>query len=585
MKPDDPRRALLDASVTTGGVSITGSGESPAAGALGLSPHDGAAASNSWAVDAAHTASGHAVLSNDPHLQHLSPGVFYLRAARDARELQRLGCDGAWRSPGAHRGFGRNVAWGMTTSFVNSQDLMRMKTPAGRDDVYELDGALVPFEHIEQTYIVSKKKTVKDVWRATRFGPVLPEGYPGVRADDPLALSWGNLMPGPQNAHVITGFFDLAAAHDVTEAGHAVEKLRGAGMNVLLAFTDGSVAYRNASLPPLRPAGEWGRMPRDGSTSANAFTGFLPAEEMPKVDAPASGYIVAANQRVVGDADPRTSSVGTTAVPPSRAARIHERIDALLARREKPTVDELLAIQQDTTSFEARELVAKLGALCPDHDSPFCVGVRAFDGDFSIGSTTALPYVLFLDELGTQVVKSFELAGDEALIELVGTSIPVRNAIALDLSSGRAPVLVTTAVAQRAMTRARDRLFDALGNDPAKWRYGRMHTLQFKGKRFAAAPIFGSYFVSPKHEESGDSSTIRAETGLPIQGGACLRMIVEMSSPPVARMTLDTGQSGNPSDPHYMDQYDAWSKGAPPNFPTARVDVEAVTQKRLELLP
>jgi penicillin amidase len=583
LPPGDLRRAFIDAPVTSGGVSITGAGETQGA-ELSISPGGDLAASNSWAVDAAHTASGHAVLANDPHLGHMAPGVFYL-AHLETPDFTVAGAT-LPGGPIVAIGFGKHVAWGMTVSYADAQDLLVIKRPPGRDDVYEVDSELVPFERVEQTFVVGKgKKTITETWLGTRFGPLLPPGYPGARADDPLALHWGALQPGENNAQPVTGFVELAASRDAAEAGRAVEKIRGSGQNVLLAFTDGSIAYRLAAMTPRRPGGDTGRLPRDGSRAASAFSGFLSLDEQPQVTKPKSGYLVAANQRVVGDDDARVASVGTTAVPPSRAQRIHERIDSLLARPEKPTVDDLLAIQQDVRSVEAQAASQRLGALCPttSTEAALCDAVRRFDGTFSTDSLTALPYALLLEAVSEELVRAFGVT-DEELVPQVARSIPLRNALGRALLSTHPQILLDAPLMERAARHAREQLEKRAGKTPADWRYGKLHTLQPKGA-LAKAPLFGGFFTSEAHEEPGDSTAVRAEAGLPVTYGACLRMIVELSDPPVARLTLDTGQSGHPRNPHYMDQYEDWSKGAPRKLPTVRSEVESAARERIELLP
>lgn len=575
----DGRRAFIDAPVSSGGVSITGSGEGRDP-LWSLSISGAPAASNSWAVDGAHTRSGHAVLSNDPHLDHSAPGVFYL-AHLETSDFTAAGAT----LPGAPVvviGHGRKAAWGMTSSFADAQDLLRIAVPKGRDDVYSLDGELVPFERVEQSFVVGGK-TITETWRATRFGPLLPEGYPGVRPDDPLAMTWGGFVAA-ENSEVVSGFVGLAAARNLDEATRAVEKVRGSGQNVVLAFTDGSIAYRLAAFAPRRPPGENGRLPRDGSKSANGFAGFLPAAERPSVDAPASGYVVTANQRVIGDQDPRTGSIGTTAVSHSRAYRIRQRIEALLARPGgKATADELLAIQQDVQSAEARWYVAKLAALCPTEQEPqLCEAVRKFDGNFAKDSWGALPYLFLVRALGLEVTRS--LGVEEKLVEPVTSTLPIHNAVGRALLWPEPQTLIDRALVARAAKNAHHQLVERAGPLPSQWRYGKLHTLQLSGP-LARAPLFGGYFEGPPREQSGDGSTVRAEGGVPVKHGACLRMLVELSDPPVGRFTIDTGESGHPNDEHWMDQYEDWNVGTPRVLPTRRSDVEAAARSRIELLP
>ncbi|MBL8956593.1 MAG: penicillin acylase family protein [Myxococcaceae bacterium] len=581
LSPTDPRRMFLDAPVSTGGVSITGSGDTVDAIQRSLSISGGPAASNSWVVDGAHTTTGKAVLANDPHLDHTAPGVFYLVHV----ETPDFMVAGATLpgGPVVVIGHGRHVAWGMTSSFADAQDLLHIKVPKGRDDVYELDGELVPFERAEQKFVIGDK-TVTETWRGTRFGPLLPEGYPGYRADDQLALMWGGFVPA-DNSEVLSGFVGLAAAKGPDEVKQAIEKIRGSGQNVVLAFGDGSVAYRLAAFTPLRPEGELGRLPRDGSKSANAFAGFLGGDERPAVEAPTAGFVVTANQRVIGDGDPRVGSVGTSGVSHSRAQRIRERIAELLARPEaKASPDELLAIQSDTSSPEARWFVPRLAALCPAQDDPeLCAAVKGFDGQFTVESRGAMPYLMLVEALALEVVTSLGLK-DEKLVEQVARTLPIRNAMGRALLWPEPQTLIDAPMVARAAKVARARLNERAGRDAEDWRYGDLHTLTLSGA-LGVAPIIGGYFRGRPHEVPGSGSTVRAESGLPVRSGSCLRMLVEMSDPPVGRFTLDTGQSGHPSNDHWMDMFGDWDAVTPRRLPTVRAEVEAVTRARVELLP
>jgi hypothetical protein len=50
----------------------------------------------------------------------------------------------------------------------------------------------------------------------------------------------------------------------------------------------------------------------------------------------------------------------------------------------------------------------------------------------------------------------------------------------------------------------------------------------------------GGFFTGSVSEQSGHGNTVRAESGLPVDHGAALRMVVELSTPPRARFTIDT---------------------------------------------
>ena len=550
---------------------------------LGL---DQLGASNSWAVHGSRTESGAPILCNDPHLSHELPSVFYL-AHLEHPDFTGVGVTFAG-IPAVLIGHTRSLAWGMTVSYADSQDLFRLQvTDDGAG--YVVDGVTVPFERLEQRFKLGSKPDAEvktETWLATRFGPVLP----ATTSTERYALSWPALEVGGSNTEPISGFWDFLRAKNVDEATSAIGRFQTAGQNVALAFTDGTIAYRLATYAPQRPEGVTGRVPRDGSRSAELR--LLAQTDKPALTNPAPGFLVAANQRVIADGDPHVGAVGTSGVPPHRARRIHQRLEALLGAK-KATPDELLAIQQDVVSLEARDLVPALAAACPastprheaEQVKAFCSALRSFDGTFSTDSLGALPFVATLAALRGQVVRS--LGFEAAAVKSVARSFPVTNAVhqAL-LAGGKSPlfgqgleVMMTAAVDE-----ALDDVIARTGKRPTDWRWGAVHTLQFKGV-LARAPLVGGFFTGPITEQSGHGNTIRAESGLPVDHGAAMRMVVELSTPPRARFTIDTGQSGAPKEPHALDQFPAWTSGTPTPLPMTRAELEAEAEGSFVLLP
>ncbi|MCA2978557.1 MAG: penicillin acylase family protein [Myxococcaceae bacterium] len=346
-------------------------------------------------------------------------------------------------------------------------------------------------------------------------------------------------------------------------------------------------------LRALRAPGVTGRAPRPGATTDALPQRLLAQAEKPALTNPPAGYIVAANQRVVGDDDWRVRAVGTSGVPPHRARRIHERLGALLAAG-RPTSDALLAVQQDVSSTEARDLAPVLAAACPTtsqrHDAgrlqAFCRALSGFDGAFTTGSLGALPFVAALTALRGRVVQAMGVS-DPALVKPLARSFPLSAAVERALLEDPASPLFEgnlRAMLALAVDDALDDVVARAGPAPEGWRWGAVHTLEFKGP-LARVPVIGGFFTSPRSEQAGHASAVRAESGLPVDHGAALRMVVELSDPPRARFTIDTGQSGAPKDPHALDQFPAWSDGTPTPMPLRRADVEREARGTLVFTP
>ena len=98
----------------------------------------------------------------------------------------------------------------------------------------------------------------------------------------------------------------------------------------------------------------------------------------------------------------------------------------------------------------------------------------------------------------------------------------------------------------------------------------------------ARAPVIGGLFEIDAGPQAGHGDAPRAEGGVPVKTGAAFRMAVELSSPPQARMTIDTGNSGHPGSPHFDDQVEDRTLGRPTEVAPPGADR---VQGRLRLLP
>jgi penicillin G amidase len=538
-------------------------------------------------VHGSKTAAGVPVLCNDPHLSHELPSVFYL-AHLESPDFTVAGVTFAG-IPAVLIGHTRHLAWGMTVSYADAQDLVRLTLAPDSTEVALIDGERVPLERLEQRFRLGRSPDAEvhtETWHGSRFGPVMPPSW--VKTNDRLALSWAAFDVGGVNAAPVSGFWDVVRAQHVDEATAAIEKFQVSGQNVVLGFTDGTIAYRLAAYAPLRRPGASGRVPGDAPPER-----LLRQDEKPALTNPAPGFIVAANQRVIGDDDWRVRAVGTSGVPPHRARRIHEQLGALLAEG-KPTADALLAIQQDVTSTEARDLAPRLAAVCPTtsprHDAEtvkaFCAALTGFDGVFSTDSLGALPYVATLSALRGRVVLAMGVS-DPAAAKSLARSFPVGGAVERALVTDPASPLFGGDLRTMLALAVDDALDDVIaraGKRPAGWRWGAVHTLEFKGP-LARVPLVGGFFASPKSEQPGHGNTVRAESGLPVDHGAAMRMVVELTNPPRARFTIDTGQSGAPKEPHAFDQFDAWNAGRPTAIPMTREAIEREAEGRVVLVP
>ena len=112
-------------------------------------------------------------------------------------------------------------------------------------------------------------------------------------------------------------------------------------------------------------------------------------------------------------------------------------------------------------------------------------------------------------------------------------------------------------VALEALEKALDGLEERFGRDPAKWRWGRVHNVEFVHP-FGQANRSSSASSIARCEAGGASETVTQNGYLatdPFKGvwGPVYRMLSDLGEPARSRWQLTTGQSGHPGSRHYDD--------------------------------
>lgn len=275
--------------------------------------------SNSWVVSGNHTVTGMPLLANDPHLGASLPSVWHQIGLRCSEVTDACPFDVSGFSfsglPGVIIGHNARVAWGFTNLTTDVTDLYLEKIEG---DSYWYDGALVPLEERTETFKVAGGDDVELTVRATVNGPIvsgLTDDFTAI-AEDPysgdkdaiavpatppageyaVSLRWTALEPGT----TASALFALNTAQDFDDFRGAAALFDVPAQNLIYADVDGNIGYQTPGNLPIRGAGD-GSMPQPGWDSAYAWQGYIPFEELPVTYNPTEGYIVTANNAIVGE--------------------------------------------------------------------------------------------------------------------------------------------------------------------------------------------------------------------------------------------------------------------------------------------
>ncbi|MGA9718197.1 MAG: penicillin acylase family protein, partial [Acidobacteriaceae bacterium] len=448
-------------------------------GALGnASPCRGCiAGSNEWAVSGAHTASGRPMLSNDMHLNHSVPGVWY------EMELRAPGFHAAGVAlPGVPlivAGHNDHIAWGFTALYGDTQDLYVERTNAQGE--YWDGGAWRPMERDHETIQVRFGKNEEfDVLR-TNHGPVISSLAP--HESRTLALRW--TVYDPQFASGIP-VYALNTASDWQEFEAAMSQWWAPTLNVVYADDQGHIGYQAIGHIPQRPGGLMGVPITDNS---HEWQGVIPFATLPSSLDPPGGILATANSRITPDNYPTPLSLEWAS--PYR----NERIWKWLAAHEKMTRSDMLSLQTDIDSELNHELAQRF-AYAIDHAHRPSARLRAaadilrsWDGVMHTPEAAPAIVTAARDALWPLLLEP-KLGPDWKLYEWPESAyaeeqlITTTPAAWLPKNYASWDDLLATAVS-RGLDQAHAPL------SLKSWRYGDMHTIALAHPLYGMIPFFG----------------------------------------------------------------------------------------------
>jgi penicillin amidase len=362
-----------------------------------------AVASNNWVVGGRKTASGAALLANDPHLEgNRLPAIWY----EVVLELPARFCIAATMPglPGPLLGRTNDLAWGATYAFMDAidswiedcSDGCYRRVTNGRE-TWE------PFR--ARTEVIKRK-------RGSDLTVTFHENAHGVLDGDPaapglyLATRWAT--GAGTGAASLAASFGMLHARTVSEGMDLLGRVETA-WNWVLADRDGGIGYQMSGRMPMRREGAAGFVPLAGWDPANDWHGFVPASDLPRALNPPCGFIATANDDLnhLGRARPINLPMGAY-----RAQRIAE----LLGARDDWTVAATERMQMDVHAPQAARFMEVLRPLLPP--GPQGDVLRDWDCRYDLASRGASLFERFYRELIVEVFG--RVCGPEVMRFLTG---------------------------------------------------------------------------------------------------------------------------------------------------------------------
>ena len=581
-----------------------------------LGPKGKGIGSNSWVVSGEKSITGKPLLANDPHLAPGIPSLWYqaglhCRTVSDECPYEVAGWTMAGM-PGIFIGHNADIAWGFTNLGPDVMDLALEKVD-GR--TYELDGRRLPLRTREEVIEVAGGEDVRFTVRSTANGPIMsdvlesttaagadaPAPAPGQQADDQavpardsgyaVALKWTALTPRP----TFDAFPLIARAKDWEDFRAAARFVTVPAQNLIYADTKGRIGYQAPGVIPIRK-GYDGKWPFPGWSSQYSWNGQIPFEELPTITDPEEGYIVTANQAVIGKQYPYLLTDDWSYG--ARSQRIFDLIAEATKGGDPMTQEEMQDIQMDAHNELATFLVPRLQDI--EVDDATRPAVALLDGWDYQQSVDSAPAAYFNAVWRQMVQRMFDdvLPSDLTLVDGGDRFWEATyrlweqpdNAWWDDTSTPE--VEDRDATVRASMQAAAAELSDTLGSDPQKWEWGDLHTLELTNQTLGnsgVAPVEWLFNRGP-YRVGGGESIVQATGWTPADGYEVtwvpsMRQVIDMADLDNSTWVNLTGASGHAFDATYRDQAEAWATGQQYPWAFSRQAVEASARDTLVLQP
>lgn len=532
--------------------------------------------SNSWVIAGRRTTTGQPLLANDPHLSIQMPSIWYEAGlhcnqvtAACPYEVTGFSFAGV---PGIIIGHSSRIAWGFTNLGADIQDLFIEKINPANPTQYEVNGRWVDMTVVEETIKILGGEERSLTVRYTRHGPILNDVYwngAGVEvngialdAGHGLALRSTALEPG----FTFRAILKMNRAQNWEEFREALRDFSGPSQNIVYADVDGNIGYQASGRIPIRAKGD-GLVPVPGWTDAYEWQGYIPFEKLPYVFNPPEGYIVTANNAVVDDQYPYLISRSWD--PGYRARRIVDLINA----QPQISPDDIEQMQGDDMNLGAKEQLPYLLAL--EFDDPRLVAAVAqlqhWDGQMRLDSQPAAIYAAFYNAL---LANTFHDDVPEAYWPGSGGNTWVvlhqllQDPVSAWWDDATTPGVETRDdILRQSFQEGYAALESALGANPARWQWGKLHTATFANAtlgRSGFQPIEALFNRGP-YPVAGGGSIVNATHWNPsrpdpyaVRALPSMRMIVDLGNLDGSKAMHTPGQSGHAYAAHYDDMADPW---------------------------
>ncbi|MFO3706991.1 penicillin acylase family protein [Xanthomonas codiaei] len=535
--------------------------------------------SNNWVIAPWKSATGHAVLANDPHRAYTVPSLRYF-VHLSSPGLDIIGA-GEPTAPGIAIGHNRTSAFGLTIFNIDQEDLYVYRLNPDDNAAYWYQGRWEPLRTERELIAVRDAAPVEATLQFTRHGPVV---Y--VDRDKHLVYAIRSVWSQPGTAPYLGSLRYLRSA-SFSQFRQALAHWGAPSVNQVYADVHGTVGWATAGMVPRRDRGD-GLLPVPGD-GRYEWNGFWNSAALPWSTNPAAGFITTSNEMNLPKDYPYAQR--KLGFEWANGAR-HARITQVLSQLPKVTLEDSERLQNDQVSLPAQRLVALLKPLRsqdPETNAALAL-LHPWNGEVSAASAAAaLEEVWFSRYLG-EAYKALRLRPSEAASFGAPDAAAMLDALEQPGAAfGPMPAARRDQLLLESLRSAYRALVSLQGPDATQWQWGKLHTNTISHAMSAVAggdralldvgPFAKGGSPYTPNQSSYDPKDFRQTIG------PSARLIIDLGNWDNSRAMNHPGQSGDPASPHYRDLAPMWLQGR--YFPLlyTRAAVDAATEHTFDLLP
>jgi len=496
--------------------------------------------SNEWAVSPSRSADGIPILLSDPHLTWEGLAVMY-EARVHAGDLQMNGYF-LIGTPVLAIGHNQHVGWALTTGGPDCGDAYRMTMHTGDQPEYLYDGKWRKAEAVQFTIPVKDSDPVVRPAVFTHLGPVMKV------SEDDEGTAWVGAAPLLNATQLMQQCWKMVTAKNVHEFYDAIGMGQFNEQNIMFADVHGDIGYLRSGMTPIRPHGYDWTSPVPGDTSATAWKGIHPVDDLVHIFNPPQGFMQNCNisptnmmpnsaftkERYL----PHIFNVADWEINNPRGIRTRQLLDA----DDSITRDEAISIAMDVHDIHAERWqseirnIMKTAGKDQDHSPELLAAVEAmlaWDGEFTPEATSTVVYKFWRLKCGNEI----NLAA---------------------MGQGKHFKSAQSRTALKLLQQTIDELTSQYGRWDVAW--GDVHKVGRGGKYF---PVGGAEFRSGSKAANFSETLfdVRCDPDPDIPGqhtavnGSMAMILMFFHEDGIESMTCTPwGQSGHTDSPHYMDQ-------------------------------